>query len=85
MPDQHSYPPLRPLHPDSSLSFVKLVQMEVLSTEALIDSLLLGKRDCLKARFDGTMLDGHHRIYILRKRGVDVDSLPREIVFKGGL
>jgi hypothetical protein len=25
------------------------------------------------------MLDGHHRIYVLRKRGVAVDELPREI------
>ncbi|NLD38352.1 MAG: hypothetical protein GX654_15940 [Desulfatiglans sp.] len=23
---------------------------------------------------DGTIMDGHHRIHILRKRGVDVDS-----------
>ena len=29
------------------------------------------------------MLDGHHRIYLLRKRGVDVDALPREISVKG--
>jgi hypothetical protein len=28
------------------------------------------------------MVDGHYRIKILRDRGVDVDSLPREIVAK---
>jgi hypothetical protein len=28
------------------------------------------------------MVDGHHRIKIFRDRGVDVDSLPREIVSK---
>ena len=28
------------------------------------------------------MLDGNHRIKILRDRGVDVDSLPREIIAK---
>jgi hypothetical protein len=28
------------------------------------------------------MLDGHHRIKILRDRGVDVDALPREIIDK---
>jgi len=27
---------------------------------------------------DGTMMDGHHRILILRERGVAVDDLPRE-------
>jgi hypothetical protein len=26
------------------------------------------------------MLDGHHRVYVLRTRGEDVDALPREIV-----
>jgi len=26
------------------------------------------------------MTDGHHRIYILRERGVNVDTLPRVIV-----
>lgn len=28
------------------------------------------------------MLDGHHRVYVLRMRGEDVDALPREIVPK---
>jgi hypothetical protein len=28
------------------------------------------------------MIDGHHRIKILRDRGVDVDALPREIIVK---
>jgi len=57
--------------------------MEQLSTEILVHSLALGQRDCLKVRPDGTILDGHHRIHVLRVRGVDVDSLPREIVEKG--
>jgi hypothetical protein len=77
-----AYLPLKPLHPDSSLSPAKLAQMEPLSTEALKRSLLPGQKDCLKARPDGAMLDGHHRIYLLRKRGVDVDALPHEISVK---
>ena len=77
-----AYLPLKPLHPDSSLSPAKLAQMERLSTEALKHSLLPGQKDCLKARPDGAMLDGHHRIYLLRKLGVDVDALPREISVK---
>jgi len=28
------------------------------------------------------MLDGHHRIYVLRSRGEDVENLSREIVPK---
>jgi hypothetical protein len=77
--------PLRPLHPDSSLSLVKLAQIERISTDEIKKSLLPGQRDCLKCRPDGTMLDGHHRIFILRKRGVNVDLLPREIHDRVGL
>jgi hypothetical protein len=28
------------------------------------------------------MLDGHHRIYVLRERGIAVDDLPRENIEK---
>jgi hypothetical protein len=79
----HPYPPLKPLHPESSLSPAKLVKMESLTTDVLVHSLMPGLKDCLKTRPDGTILDGHHRIYILRKRSVEVDVLPREIVIKG--
>ena len=85
MPDPLHYPPLKPLHPEKSLSVTKLVDMERQSTAVLEQSLLPGQAHCLKARPDGTILDGHHRIYILRKRGRDVDALPREIVKKGNL
>jgi len=57
--------------------------MERRTTEALQNSLLPDQKDSLKTRPDGTILDGHHRIYILRKRGIDVDALPREIISKG--
>ena len=53
---------------------------EKLSTEHLRASLALGQQHCLKARQDGTMLDGHHRVQILKRRGENVDALPREIV-----
>jgi hypothetical protein len=79
-PPQHS--PLKALHPDSSINPVKLAQLERLSTETLTTSLLPGQQGCLKTRPEGTILDGHHRIHILRQRGVDVDDLPREIVLK---
>ncbi|HEY7311222.1 MAG TPA: hypothetical protein VH643_17810 [Gemmataceae bacterium] len=74
--------PLVPLHPDSSLSPAKLEQYAKASTEVLVDSLRPGQAGSLKVRPDGTMVDGHHRIKLLRDRGVDVDSLPREIVAK---
>ena len=77
-----SDPPLRALHPDASLSLAKLGEMEHRTTDVLQNSLLPGQKDSLKTRPDGTILDGHHRIYILRGRGVDVDALPREIIVK---
>lgn len=74
--------PLKPLHPDTSLSPAKLNLIGRVPTEILLHSLLPGQKDSLKARPDGTMLDGHHRIKILRARGVDVDALPREIIVR---
>jgi hypothetical protein len=56
--------------------------MERRTTDVLRDSLLPGQKDSLKTRPDGTILDGHHRIYILHKRGVNVDALPREIIMR---
>ena len=58
--------------------------MERRTTDVLRNSLLPGQKDSLKTRPDGTILDGHHRIYILRGRGVDVDPLPREIPSQKG-
>ena len=82
MVDPPQYPLLKPLHPESSINPVKLALLDRLSTEDLQASLLPGLKGCLKTRPEGTILDGHHRIHILRGRGVDVDALPREIVVK---
>jgi hypothetical protein len=71
---------LKPLHPDSSLSGLKLGKMEQTATGDLIASLAPGQRDSLKTRPDGTILDGHHRVYVLKLRGVDVNTLPREVI-----
>jgi ParB-like chromosome segregation protein Spo0J len=75
-------PPLKPLHADSCLVKSKLEQFARLADEDLIDSLKPGTQGSLKVRPDGTVVDGNHRIKILRERGLDVDSLPREIVTK---
>jgi hypothetical protein len=75
------FPPLKSLHPESYLDNGKLGKMEKLSTEDICASLLTGEH-CLKTRPDGTILEGHHRIYVLRQRGVDVDKLPREEIKK---
>jgi hypothetical protein len=78
------WPPLKFLHSEASLSNVKLAQFERIETDALQRSLLPGRTDCLKARPDGTVLDGHHRIYIFRGQGVNVNALSSEIVSHGG-
>jgi hypothetical protein len=72
--------PLRSLHSAGSLSQPKLSAFRKLSTEELIDSLAPGEAGALKVKADGTIMDGHHRIYVLRERGVGVDALPRESV-----
>jgi hypothetical protein len=73
-------PKLRFLHPHSSLSRPKLDELRRLSTDTIKLSLLPGAPGCLKVRPDGTVLDGHHRIYLLIERGEDVEQLPREII-----
>jgi len=75
-------PPLKSLHAESSLNLVKLEQFRKLSNEQIMNSLKAGQSCSLKARPDGTLIEGHHRIKVLRERGIDVDSLPREIVPK---
>lgn len=70
--------PLKPLH--SELIQSKLEVFNKMSTDDLKKTLAPGQPNSLKSRPDGTILDGHHRIHVLRSRGEDVDSLPREIV-----
>jgi len=73
---------LKSLHPETSLIQSKLDAFQKVSSDAPKQSLAPGQPHCLKTRPDGTMLDGHHRVYVLRSRGEDVDILPREIVSK---
>ena len=70
-------PSLRLLHSESALSQAKMTQYGKLSTQELVASLQPGQPGSLKAKPDGTVLDGHHRLKILRDRGIDIDSLPR--------
>ncbi len=75
-----SLPPLKPLHKEDYLIKTKLDGYDKIATEKLIESLRPGLVGSLKARPDGTIIDGHHRIKVLRGRGVDVDALPREVI-----
>jgi hypothetical protein len=71
-------PPLQPLHSTGLLNRTKLNHYARLTTAELLHSLAPGEPGSLKVRSDGTILDGHHRIEILRERGIDVNQLPRE-------
>ena len=73
-------PPLIPLHENDALIPLKLETLARISTVKLIESLAPGNPGALKTRPDGTILDGHHRIKVLRDRGVNVDMLPREVI-----
>lgn len=77
-----NYPHLQPLRLSSALSQAKLNHYARLTTEELIVSLEPGQGGALKTRPDGTVIGGHHRIAILRERGVDVDRLPREVLVR---
>ena len=72
-------PPLRFLHSEATLSQVKLGQFRMVATTELIESLRPGQAGALRVRTDGTVLEGHHRLVVLRERGVDIDALPREV------
>jgi hypothetical protein len=74
--------PLKPLHSENALITAKLLVMEKLTTETITRSLKPGNQHSLKTRPDGTILDGHHRVEVLRRRGIAVDSLPREIIVR---
>ncbi len=77
-----STPPLRPLHRSDLLVQSKLRDFRRIETHVLVASLGLGLDASLKTRPDGTILDGHHRIAVLRERQFDVDALPREVLQK---
>jgi hypothetical protein len=62
------------------LSEVKLGAFRKMATDRVIESLRPGQPAALKARADGTVLEGHHRLTVLRERGVDIDTLPRELI-----
>ena len=75
-------PPLKSLHAESTLNQAKVQMFSRLSDSELIESLRPGQPGALKTRPDGTVMDGHHRVKVLRDRGIAVDNLPREVIPK---
>jgi hypothetical protein len=74
-------PKLRFLHSADAFNPAKLEVLRRLPA-AIRSSLQPAQPGSLKARPDGTVLDGHHRLSILLERGENVDELPREIMEK---
>ncbi len=72
-------PPLKLLYSEAVLIKLKLEYFRTISTDELIKSLKPETTNALKTRSDGTIMDGNHRIKVLRERGFEVDGLPREI------
>ena len=75
-------PALKSIHRDDQLLLLKLTWLRSQTTAWIVQSLSLHQHDCLKTRPDGTILDGNHRIKVLRERGYDIDALPRDIITK---
>ncbi|MEV6379839.1 polymorphic toxin-type HINT domain-containing protein [Streptomyces sp. NPDC051773] len=71
-------PPLQSLHPDSSLDKSSLNFWHKQDTDDIVHSLRPGAHEPLIVKPDGTIMNGNTRVAVLRSRGYDVDSLPRE-------
>ena len=75
---------MKSLHAESTLNQAKLQMFSRLSDSELVESLKPGQPGALKTRPDGTVMDGHHRVKVLRDRGIPVHELPREVIPKAG-
>jgi hypothetical protein len=77
-------PPLRRIHSDQTLrsgsSRYALEYWRKRPTDEIIQSLQPGRPEALRVKPDGRVMNGNTRIKVLEERGVDVHSLPREIV-----
>ena len=82
-PDDDDFvpPPLRRLHSDETITGAgnraSLESVQRMSTRDIIKSLRPGSSKPLRVKSDGTIMDGNTRVYVLEKRGVDVNTLPR--------
>ena len=59
---------------------MKLARFRTIETAELDESLRPAQSGALRTRADGTVLEGHHRLVVLRERGIDIDDLPREVL-----
>jgi RHS repeat-associated protein len=74
--------PLQRLHSDKTYQMPgeaksALDSQRKRSTDEIINSLKPGSKEPLKAKADGTIMDGNTRVKVLEERGVNVNELPR--------
>ena len=50
------------------------------STVDIVQSLQRGNVEALQVKPDGRIMNGNTRIKVLEERGVDIHSLPREVL-----
>jgi hypothetical protein len=65
---------------ETGTSHIALEYWRKQPTTAILQSLQPGNIEALKVRPDGRIMNGNTRIKVLEERGVDVDSLPREVL-----
>jgi hypothetical protein len=79
-----SQPPLQHIHSDatyqSGSAKLALEYWRKQPTDAIVRSLAPGSREALRVKPDGRIMNGNTRTKVREERGVDVNSLPREIV-----
>jgi hypothetical protein len=64
---------------ETGTSHIALEYWRKQPTTAILQSLQAGNIEALKVRPDGRIMNANTRIKVLEERGVDVDSLPREV------
>ena len=78
------HPPLRRIHSDQTLetgsSRIALEYWRQQSTADIVQSLQRGNVEALQVKPDGRIMNGNTRIKVLEERGVDIHSLPREVL-----
>lgn len=77
-------PPLKRIHPDTTyasdpVARASLGYWRTRPTEEILNSLRAGP-EALKVKLDGRMMNGNTRTKVLEERGIEIDSLPREII-----
>jgi hypothetical protein len=77
-------PPLRRIHSDETLEAgsnrLTLEYWRKQSTDDIVKSLQPWTPEALKVKPDGRIMNGNTRIKVLEERGIDINSLPREVI-----